>query len=177
MCVNCYQHGDNAKLQVYKNLIFVSLRSICTNNLKIEREWLWGTLIKKIENTWTPSRSAEVQIKLSHLTCIIKTFAVVFVPLLFLAKCGLKMIRRHFVCQGQLHRNINASCYLRPATSINAANWACAFSITNHVRSTLWFSWIHSFLLCSFSHHYFLLSRLCRVFKLYTWKKPCFLGI
>jgi len=46
-CVNYYQHGDNAKLQVYVNLIFVVLRSICTSNLKIEHEWLRGTLICK----------------------------------------------------------------------------------------------------------------------------------
>jgi len=40
---------------------------------------------------------------------------------LFLTKRVLKTIRRHFVSQGQLRRNINASCYHRPATSINAA--------------------------------------------------------
>ena len=160
MCVNYYQHGDNAKLQVDINLTFVALRSICISNLKIENEWLRGMLICKkmlFENTWTPSGSAEVRIKISPSTCTYTTFAAVCVPSLFITKCGLKTIRRHFVSQGQLHRNINASCYHRPATSINAANWACAYSIKDHVRSTFWFWWIHSFLLSSFSYHFYYL--------------------
>jgi hypothetical protein len=34
------EHGDNAQLWVYENLIFAALPSICTSNLKFEHERL-----------------------------------------------------------------------------------------------------------------------------------------
>ena len=149
MCIKYNRRGGKTKLCVYENVIFAAPPSLCTSHLNFEQEYLQRMLL---QNTLTWNRRVEVRTKPAPSRCIYVTFAEALVPSLFLSTCRLKMIRRHFVSQGQRYRNINASCCHRPAPWINAANCAYAHSIRNHVRSLSWFRWIHSLLLWSVSH-------------------------